>query len=78
MSRFCLCLFAVLAALTITSSAQAIASSDDRPPATEVLQYGKLGELPLAAVTPNGWTREFLVRQRAGLTGQVSGIMRWN
>ena len=62
-------------AATPWAMAEEDGSGGTRPVATEIAPYGKLGELPLTAVTPDGWTREFLDRQRAGLTGHphVSG-----
>ena len=64
-----------LVTLIVVSQFIAWESCDGSASAAEVVQYGKLAELPLAAVTPDGWTREFLDRQRAGLTGHphVSG-----
>ena len=63
----------------IAPPSQVTAEENDRgaydASATGVMQRGKLGGLSLSAVVPEGWTREFLDRQRAGLTGHphVSG-----
>ena len=46
---------------------------NNRPP----LQPNRFIGLPLGSVTPQGWVREFLVRQREGLTGHLGEISAW-
>ena len=45
----------------------------NRPP----LQPSSLIKLPISAIEPEGWVREFLVRQKNGLTGQLNKISAW-
>jgi uncharacterized protein len=35
------------------------------------VQYGKYRELPVTAITPEGWLRDWLLAQRSGLTGKL-------
>ena len=41
------------------------------------LHGGYLLKLPVGQVQPKGWLREFLVRQRAGLNGQLGTVSAW-
>ena len=41
------------------------------------LHGGYLLKLPVGQVQPRGWLREFLVRQRAGLNGQLGSVSAW-
>ena len=45
----------------------------NRPP----LQPLSFIKLPVGTVQPGGWVREFLYRQRDGLSGNLTGISRW-
>jgi Beta-L-arabinofuranosidase, GH127 catalytic domain/Beta-L-arabinofuranosidase, GH127 middle domain len=45
----------------------------NRPP----LQATAFLKLPVGAVTPGGWLREIMQRQRQGLTGHLSAISAW-
>jgi hypothetical protein len=45
----------------------------NRPP----LKPSRLISLPVGSVTPRGWVREFLQRQRDGLTGHLGEISAW-
>ncbi len=68
------CLLMVLT-VTLTSQSSPAESPREEVPATAVGKYARLGELPLTAVAPDGWTHECLDGQRTGLTGHphVSG-----
>ena len=41
------------------------------------LHGGYLLKLPVGQIQPSGWLREFLVRQRAGLNGQLGTVSAW-
>ena len=41
------------------------------------LHGGYLLKLPVGQVQPKGWLREFLLRQRAGLNGQLGTVSAW-
>lgn len=77
-----------LAALAIGSGTlHADVEIVDRPDVTETnahyvgnrapLLPSRLIELPVGSVEPHGWLREFLKRQRDGLTGQLGEISAW-
>lgn len=84
----CFRYLSLVAALAITVAAQgetsvtvvdrpALATNDNYPSYRAPLHGGYLLKLPVGQVQPRGWLREFLVRQRAGLNGQLGTVSAW-
>ena len=63
-----LCAALILQA-AFTVNVQAAGRSTPRPAAVKC--FGEFCELPLTAITPNGWLEKFLQNQRNGLTGHL-------
>ncbi len=55
----------------------ALATNVNYPGYRAPLHGGYLLKLPVGQVQPRGWLREFLVRQRAGLNGQLGSVSAW-
>ena len=55
----------------------ALATNVNYPGYRAPLHGGYLLKLPVGQVQPRGWLREFLVRQRVGLNGQLGSVSAW-
>ena len=70
----------MLSLMALAASAQTQVSVVDRPAGDGYrapLHGGYLKKLPVGRVQPQGWLREVLNRQRAGLNGQLGTVSAW-
>lgn len=64
----------LLGMTALTPFVSAIEVGDPSPPSQKPKYYGVFSELPLGAIRPSGWTKEWLIRQAAGLSGHPENM----